>query len=139
MKEIGGASGGVSKSYVDQGLSTKLENINNESINDLSDVDLTGIKNGDILKYNGGNFYPVTTSFASSFVKTDWIGPNSGFYTLPITHNLNNLLVNVEVWDNLKQEVTVERLLTSVNVITLRVPAIPDCCFAGYIWIRGNI
>jgi hypothetical protein len=45
-------------------------------------------------------------------------------------------MVEVEVWDASNAVVECDRLLTSVNEVTLRVPAVPDLRFDGKIWIK---
>ena len=77
-------------------------------------------------------------SYETTFLVSGWSGPSGGFYTYPFTHNLNDSLVEVEVWDAGNAPIGVERLITSANIITLRVPAVPDLRFAGQIWIKTS-
>lgn len=89
-------------------------------------------------KYVDDGLATKDISYDQNFNIVDWTGPSSGFYTIDISHNLNLPIVEVEVWDNGNQIVLVERVLTSNNIVTLRVPASPDLRFSGFIWIKNN-
>ena len=76
--------------------------------------------------------------YSALFAFSDWVGPSIGYYTILFYHGLNAAMVEVEVWDGSNAVVGCERLLTSVNEVTLRVPALPDLRFDGKIWCKSK-
>ena len=89
----------------------------------------------------GNEAFPLTAFLAEyqkSFLVSDWVGPSIGFYSITFQHNLGREVLEVEVWDAGNRPVDVERDITDINAITLRVPYDPDCRFQGFIWIKEN-
>ena len=79
---------------------------------------------------------PEPLNFQSNFLSTDWTGPSAGFYLLTFQHNLNHLIVDVQVWDDGNNPVVVDRTIDDANSVTLQIPCIPDLRFSGFIWIN---
>ena len=102
----------------------------------------------DLKSIQGGNqqlleFYHLTSKEYSdlnpvtySFTTVDWSGPSAGYYTLTIVHNLNSEIVDIGVVDDSNQPVEVDRFIIDNNSLFIRVPALPDLRFNGFLWIK---
>ena len=55
----------------DHGVAGYLTNISSSSVNDLSDVAISGAQNDQLLKYNGTNWINFTPNYLTSFTETD--------------------------------------------------------------------
>jgi hypothetical protein len=86
----------------------------------------------------GVNLVPFSTTFDNA---ADWGAAVGGYYTQTFTHNLGTNDLFVEIWDSTTDlvKVMVDRVnQTSINVLTIRVPEVPDARFAGRITITSK-
>ena len=85
----------------DHGVAGYLTSISSSSVNDLSDVVISGAQNNQLLKYNGTNWINFTPNYLTSFTETDTLasvtarGANTTtpttFLNLTVSGNLNVL------------------------------------------------
>ena len=85
----------------DHGVAGYLTNISSSSVNDLSDVAISGAQNDQLLKYNGTNWINFTPNYLTSFTETDTLASVTArgastttpttFLNLTVSGNLNVL------------------------------------------------
>ena len=98
----------------DHGVAGYLTNISSSSVNDLSDVAISGAQNDQLLKYNGVNWINFTPNYLTSFTETDTLASVTG---RGASTNTPCTFLNVTVSGNLN----VLGTTTQNNVTTLNV------------------
>ena len=98
----------------DHGVAGYLTDISSSSVNNLSDVVISGAQNDQLLKYNGTNWINFTPNYLTSFTETDTLASVTG---RGASTNTPCTFLNVTVSGNLN----VLGTTTQNNVTTLNV------------------